>query len=73
MKDYKKIIFEGAASALEGLELSDVQKAEEFCDYCIPCFKFAKILRKAPAIIAKEAAEKISLPLLTVGTECANI
>ena len=61
MKDYKKIIFEAAAGVLDGLEIGDVQKAEEFCDYCIPCFKFAKVLRKAPAIIAKEAAERLSL------------
>ncbi len=66
MKDFKKIIYEAAKGVLDGLEESDVQKAEEFCDYCIPCFKFAKVLRKAPAAIAGDAAEKLEVPDMDV-------
>lgn len=44
MIDYRLCIYNSAKSVLDGLELSDVAAADAFCDYCIPCFKFAKIL-----------------------------
>ncbi len=59
MKDYKKAIYEGAKAALPSLEPTDIQAADAFCDYCIPCFKFAKVLRKSPAAIASEAAAAV--------------
>lgn len=59
MKDYKKAIYEAAKAALPSLEPTDIQAADAFCDYCIPCFKFAKVLRKSPAAIASEAAAAV--------------
>lgn len=60
MADYKQTIFDAAKTVLPGLELSDVAASETFCDYCIPCFKFAKIMRKNPAVIASDAAKAIT-------------
>ncbi len=61
MYDYKLDIFNAAKTALQGLEQTDVAASDAFCDYCIPCFKFAKILRKSPAAIAAEAAANIKI------------
>ena len=61
MFDYKTLIYDSAKNVLNGLEPSDVTAAEAFCDYCVPCFKFAKILRKSPAAIAAEAAAQLTI------------
>ncbi len=66
MKDYKAIIYEAVKEVLPEAESSDVAASEEFCDYCVPCFKFAKIYRKSPAAIATEAAGKISIAGIAV-------
>ena len=66
MYDYRKSIYESTKNVLQGLELTDVTAAEAFCDYCIPCFKFAKILRKSPAAIAAQAAQKVKVEGMTV-------
>ena len=52
--------------ATEGLEAEDVKALVEIPadnkmgDYAFPCFKLAKVMRKAPPLIAKDIAEKIS-------------
>lgn len=61
MTDYKKIIYEAAVAVLPELEESDVSAADAFCDYCIPCFKFAKLYKKAPAAIAADAAGRVKI------------
>ena len=61
MTDYKKKIYEAAKSALPELNESDVVASDAFCDFCIPCFKFAKTMRRAPALIASEAAGAVKL------------
>lgn len=61
MFDYKTLIYDSAKNVLIGLEQGDVAAAEAFCDYCIPCFKFAKVLRKSPALIAADAAKQIAI------------
>lgn len=61
MHDFKKIIYDEAVKALDGLEITDIAPSDAFCDYCVPCFKFAKLLRKAPKIIAEEAASRIQI------------
>ena len=66
MHDYKLDIFNAANTVLQGLEYADVAPSDAFCDYCIPCFKFAKILRKSPAAIAAEAAASIAVDGMTV-------
>ena len=51
---------------IDGLELSEIEQLVEVPadtshgDYAFPCFKLAKTMRKAPPLIAKELAEKIS-------------
>lgn len=60
MYDYKKKIYEAVKPVLADLEEEDVTAAEAFCDYCIPCFKFAKIMRKSPAAIAAETAKAVT-------------
>lgn len=61
MYDYKKTIYDSAVKVLDGLDAADVTAADAFCDYCIPCFKFAKILRKSPAAIAADAAAALKI------------
>ena len=58
--DYKKHIAQKIAS--EGLSEEDIYAAialppnSEMGDYALPCFKFAKVLRKSPALIAQDIA-----------------
>ena len=58
--DYKKLI-------AEKLNIAEIEESEVYSlivtppdtslgDYAVPCFKFAKIMRKSPAIIAEELA-----------------
>ena len=62
MTDYKKIIYEAAKGVLPELDIADIQPSENFCDYCVPCFKYAKVLRKSPAVIAAEFAGALKIP-----------
>lgn len=61
MYDYKKYIYESTKDVLVGLEPTDVTNADTYCDYCIPCFKFAKTLRKSPMVIAADAANAVKI------------
>ena len=58
--DYKKLIAEKLnIDKIEGSEVYSLivtPPDTSLGDYAIPCFKFAKILRKSPAIIAEELA-----------------
>lgn len=62
--DYKSYI--AALIKIEGVSEEEIKSAialpptSEMGDYALPCFKFAKILRKSPAIIAQELANSIS-------------
>jgi len=66
MKNYKLQIAEIICKAVEGLTLEEVTSMVEvptdtkMGDYAFPCFKLAKSLRKAPPMIAKDIAEKLS-------------
>ncbi|MCH5163133.1 MAG: arginine--tRNA ligase [Clostridiales bacterium] len=66
MTDYKSKIYEAAKAVLPELEKGDVAPADAFCDYCVPCFKFAKVYRKSPMVIAQEAAAKLKVDGMTV-------
>lgn len=65
MKDYRQLIAEIIAPYVEGLEVSEIRDMVEvpadskMGDYAFPCFKLAKLLRKAPPLIAKSIAEQI--------------
>ncbi|MEE0741441.1 MAG: arginine--tRNA ligase [Emergencia sp.] len=66
MVNFKDEIAKLIAEHVEGLELSEIQDMVEvpqdakMGDYAFPCFKLAKVLRKAPPLIAKGIAEGIS-------------
>ena len=66
MNDYRDLITQAIMDATEGLDADHVQALVEIPadnkmgDYAFPCFKLAKVMRKAPPLIAKDIAEKIS-------------
>ena len=66
MIDFKKQIAKSIAKVLE-IDENEIEKSIENSkgtdngDYAYPCFRLAKILRKAPPIIAEEIKEKIEV------------
>ena len=66
MINYKEKIAQLLATAVEGLTVEELQNMIEvpadskMGDYAFPCFKLAKVLRKAPPMIAKGIAEQIA-------------
>ena len=62
--DYKKLI--AAKLKIEGVSESEVYSLivtppdTTLGDYALPCFKFAKIMRKSPAVIAEDLAANFS-------------
>lgn len=66
MINYKEQIAQLLSTAVEGLTVEDLQGMIEvpadskMGDYAFPCFKLAKVLRKAPPMIAKGIAEQIA-------------
>ena len=66
MINFKKVISEKIAKAvdLDEKEIEgyiEIPPNSEMGDYAFPCFKLAKVLRKAPPVIAEEIKEKIEL------------
>lgn len=64
--DYKSIIanlieIKGISSA-EIAALITPPKDSKMGDFCLPCFRFSKALRKSPIAIAEELAASITLP-----------
>lgn len=61
--DYKKYIAEkikvGGVSAEEIASSIALPPNSQMGDYALPCFRFAKVLRKSPAAIAEELAKTI--------------
>lgn len=53
-------------------ELIEIPANSEMGDYAFPCFKFAKVLRKAPNVIAQEIASKIEKSDLISKIETVN-
>ena len=65
MIDYKMKIAEIIAKAAdmeaeEVCSMIEVPSDEKMGDFAFPCFRLAKVFRKAPPLIAQEIAEKIS-------------
>ena len=66
MINYKEEIANILADADIGLSFDEIKEIVEvpsdskMGDYAFPCFKLAKVLRKAPPMIAKDIAEKIT-------------
>lgn len=65
MADFKKLISESLKSEIEDLTLEEIAALievppnKEMGDYAFPCFKLAKVFRKAPNAIAEDLAGKI--------------
>lgn len=65
MINFKEQIAKLLAAHIEGLTLEEIEDTIEIPgdgkmgDYAFPCFKLAKLLRKAPPMIAQEIAEKL--------------
>ncbi len=78
MKDYRQLIAETIAPHVEGLEISEIREMIEvpadskMGDYAFPCFKLAKLLRKAPPLIAKSIAEQIEADEIFEKVESVN-
>lgn len=74
--DYKRII--SSEISIEGVtqeeieELIAIPKESDKGDFTLPCFKFSKILRKSPVLIAKELSGKITLPKEFSKVEAVN-
>lgn len=65
--DYKELLGEllSAPTQMNSQELADMIETPpdpEMGDYALPCFKLAKILRKAPPKIAQELSDALSRP-----------
>ena len=66
MVNFKEEIAKLIAAEVTDLEFAEVQNMIEvpqdskMGDYAFPCFKLAKVMRKAPPLIAKGIAEKIA-------------
>lgn len=64
MVNFKEEIAKLIAAEVTDLELSEIQgmievpQDSKMGDYAFPCFKLAKVMRKAPPLIAKNIAEK---------------
>ena len=71
--DYKKYIADkidiDGVSKEEIYELIALPPNTEMGDYALPCFKFAKILRKSPVMIAEELKNNIMSDKITVSDE----
>ncbi len=50
----------------------EVPPTKEVGDYALPCFRFSKILRKAPVVIAKELADSFSCDSVISSCEAVN-
>ncbi|MDR0880078.1 MAG: arginine--tRNA ligase [Clostridioides sp.] len=67
MKDFKLAIAECLKSKIEDLTLDEIKELievppnKDMGDYAFPCFKLAKVFRKAPNAIAEDLAKEISL------------
>lgn len=78
MINYKEKIADLLVQAVDGLELDEIKNMIEIPadskmgDYAFPCFKLAKVLRKAPPMIAKDIAGKISEDPLFAKVESVN-
>ncbi len=78
MKDYKELISEIIVEQVpeltieEAVGIVEVPTDEKMGDYAFPCFRLAKLLRKAPPIIAEEISEKIKENSLFTKVETVN-
>ena len=78
MINFRKEIANIISQYVEGMEPAEIEQLVEVPadtshgDYAFPCFKLAKLLRKAPPLIAADLAEKISGAPLFEKVESVN-
>lgn len=78
MLNFKSQIASLLAEHVEGLSSEEIEKIIEIPtdtkmgDYAFPCFRLAKVMRKAPAMIAASLAEKIGENTLFEKVESVN-
>lgn len=78
MIDYKEKIAQILSTAVEGLteeelrQMIEVPTDSKMGDYAFPCFKLAKVMRKAPPMIAKGIAETIGSDPIFAKVEQVN-
>lgn len=74
--DYKKYISEKIK--VDGVSAEEIESTislppnTEMGDYALPCFKFAKILRKSPVIIAQDLAAAVKPDGVIAGASALN-
>ncbi len=67
-----------AVSKASDIDINDIKDYveipanKEMGDYAFPCFRLAKVMKKAPQLIAKELAEKIEKPYFVSKIEVVN-
>lgn len=78
MINFKEKIAEILAEAVEGLtqdeirDMLEIPADNKMGDYAFPCFKLAKVMRKAPPMIAQGIAEKLQGNELFAKVEAVN-
>lgn len=66
MTDFKEKVGTALGQTVEGLEASEITQMieippnSEMGDFAFPCFRLAKVMRKAPNLIAEEIAGKLA-------------
>lgn len=76
--DFKEQIAQALSEVVTDIEKNELYNAIEIPsdlskgDFAFPCFKLAKVLRKAPPIIAKEISEKLNKPECIEKVEVVN-
>lgn len=74
-KEIAKAIAAAAGGALTEEEISaalEIPKESKLGDMALPCFKFARVLRKAPPVIAQDIASALVVPECVERTELAG-
>ena len=78
MINFKEQIGALLAEQIEGLTaeeligMVEIPTDSKLGDYAFPCFRLAKVMRKSPAVIAKDIAEKLSIDKMFERVESVN-
>ncbi len=67
MKDFKQIVAESLSKSIKEIDQKEIEQMievppnKDMGDYAFPCFKLAKVFRKAPNLIAEELSKEIDI------------
>lgn len=67
MRDFKQIVAESLSKSIKEIDKKEIEQMievppnKEMGDYAFPCFKLAKVFRKAPNLIAEELSKEIDI------------